>query len=260
MANKNYNGNDRPYGSDDEWEGQQGGGSGYGHGNPGYGNGAYNSSTDRNYSPNSNRQDWGRGRVDSGMGNGEDYSFNDRRFGQSASEGRFGSDTNRYRPGGQGGYGQQSGYNQQGGYGDQHGGGRNDRNDRSWWDRTKNELSSLFGGDDNDRSRGESRIEGGHRGRGPKDYQRSEDRIREDVCDRLADDDYVDASDIQVQVTGNEVVLSGHVRSREQKRRAEDVVERVSGVRHVENRIRVEVQPASNDRNTRPQDDRNQPW
>ncbi|RYZ23317.1 MAG: BON domain-containing protein [Chitinophagaceae bacterium] len=80
---------------------------------------------------------------------------------------------------------------------------------------------------------------GGHRGRGPRDYRRSEDRIREDVCDRLTDDDWLDASHVAVQVQGNEVILSGTVNSREEKRRAEDVVESISGVQHVENRIRV---------------------
>jgi osmotically-inducible protein OsmY len=33
-----------------------------------------------------------------------------------------------------------------------------------------------------------------NRGRGPKNYQRSEERIREDVCDRLSDDYLIDAS------------------------------------------------------------------
>jgi len=55
----------------------------------------------------------------------------------------------------------------------------------------------------------------------------------------LADDDYVDASNINVQIQNDEVVLSGTVNSREEKRRAEDVVESISGVRNVENRIRV---------------------
>ncbi|TCJ14448.1 BON domain-containing protein [Flaviaesturariibacter flavus] len=83
---------------------------------------------------------------------------------------------------------------------------------------------------------------GGFRGRGPRDYHRSEERIREDVCDRLTDDDWLDASHVQVQVQGNEVILSGEVNSREEKRRAEDVVESISGVQHVENRIRVNHQ------------------
>ena len=35
------------------------------------------------------------------------------------------------------------------------------------------------------------------------------------------------------------VILKGHVDTREAKRRAEDLVESISGVRHVENRLRV---------------------
>ena len=82
---------------------------------------------------------------------------------------------------------------------------------------------------------------GQHRGRGPKGYSRSDERVREDVSDRLADDDMVDASDIEVQVSQGEVTLSGHVDSREAKRRAEDCAESVSGVRHVQNNLRVKT-------------------
>lgn len=84
-----------------------------------------------------------------------------------------------------------------------------------------------------------------HRGKGPKDYQRSEDRIREDVCDRLTDDSALDATNINVQIQGNEVVLTGTVNSRDQKRRAEDVVESISGVRNVENRLKVSSEESS---------------
>ena len=76
-------------------------------------------------------------------------------------------------------------------------------------------------------------------GRGPKDYQRSDERIREEISDRLTDDHRVDATEISVQVSGGQVTLSGSVMDREQKRQAEDVVERVSGVREVTNNIRV---------------------
>jgi osmotically-inducible protein OsmY len=78
-----------------------------------------------------------------------------------------------------------------------------------------------------------------HRGKGPKNYQRSEERIREDVCDRLSDDHSVDASDIDIKVSGSEVILSGTVESREAKRRAEDIVESISGVTNVQNQLRV---------------------
>ncbi len=113
--------------------------------------------------------------------------------------------------------------------------------DRGWWDRTKDEVSSWFGDDDAERrrNRDDRQSMGEHRGKGPKDYQRSEERIREDVCDRLSDDDRVDASHIQVQVQKNEVILTGNVSNRDEKRRAEDLVDSISGVRNVENRIRV---------------------
>ena len=78
-----------------------------------------------------------------------------------------------------------------------------------------------------------------HRGKGPKGYTRSDDRIREDVNDRLSDDDMLDASDITVTVSGGEVTLEGRVDSRQAKRAAEDCAETCSGVKHVQNNLRV---------------------
>lgn len=76
-------------------------------------------------------------------------------------------------------------------------------------------------------------------GRGPKGYQRSDTRILEDVCDRLTYSE-VDAGDIEVHVSNGEVTLSGTVRDRWDKRRAEDIAEEVPGVRDVHNNIRVD--------------------
>lgn len=81
---------------------------------------------------------------------------------------------------------------------------------------------------------------GPHRGRGPKGYKRSDERIHEDVCERLTEDRFIDASNIEVEVKGGEVTLSGTVASRGLKRRAEDLVEMASGVSHVQNNLRVE--------------------
>ncbi len=78
-----------------------------------------------------------------------------------------------------------------------------------------------------------------HAGKGPKGYVRSDERIREDVCDRLSDDDEVDASEITVTVTGGEVRLEGTVTDRYSKHRAEDLAEAVSGVRDVTNNLRA---------------------
>jgi len=81
--------------------------------------------------------------------------------------------------------------------------------------------------------------EGQHRGKGPRGYQRADDRIRDDINDRLADDSFLDATEIEVIVLNGEVTLSGEVDNRADKRRAEDLCEGVSGVRNVENRLRV---------------------
>ncbi|MEZ0171477.1 CBS domain-containing protein [Microvirga sp. TS319] len=87
-------------------------------------------------------------------------------------------------------------------------------------------------------SRGEVRRED-HRGRGPRNYQRSDDRIREDVNERLSDDARLDASEIEVTVQNREVTLTGTVRDRNEKRWAEDIAESVSGVTHVQNNLRA---------------------
>jgi osmotically-inducible protein OsmY len=78
-----------------------------------------------------------------------------------------------------------------------------------------------------------------HRGRGPKGYTRSDNRIREDVCDHLTDDPHIDASEIDVRVAHGEVTLSGTVTDRPAKRHAEELAERIGGVRHVQNNLRV---------------------
>lgn len=77
------------------------------------------------------------------------------------------------------------------------------------------------------------------RGRGPKNYTRPDERIYEDVCDRLTEDAVVDASDITVRVERGEVTLSGTVPSRDQKWRAEDCADQVAGVRDVVNLLRT---------------------
>lgn len=76
-------------------------------------------------------------------------------------------------------------------------------------------------------------------GRGPRGYQRSDERIREDVCDLLLEADHIDASDVTVHVSGGEVTLEGSVPSRSMKRAAEDLVDAVSGVVNVSNQLRV---------------------
>jgi osmotically-inducible protein OsmY len=123
------------------------------------------------------------------------------------------------------------------------------RERRSWADKAGDEVKSWFGDANAERRRDwDAAAEGRgehhhHRGRGPKGYTRSDERIREDVSDRLTDDPIVDASEIELTVSGGEVTLNGAVHSKTAKRRAEDVADSVTGVGHVQNNLRVSHMP-----------------
>jgi osmotically-inducible protein OsmY len=117
-------------------------------------------------------------------------------------------------------------------------GERDWRNREADWNTRYSSSTSPMGR--NPWSADEGRLEFGDQrwGRGPKGYQRSDSRIHEEVCDRLTYSN-VDAENIEVTVVSGEVTLSGSVRDRWDKRRAEDLVEEVAGVREVHNSIRV---------------------
>jgi hypothetical protein len=80
---------------------------------------------------------------------------------------------------------------------------------------------------------------GEYRGVGPRGFQRADDHIEAEICERMTDHPQLDARDIDVEVTGGEVRLGGSVSSRFAKRLAEDIADSVSGVREVHNELRV---------------------
>ena len=75
--------------------------------------------------------------------------------------------------------------------------------------------------------------------RGPKGYKRSDERIREDVCDRLSHHWDLDATEIEVSVSDGEVTLTGSIADRDQKFRAENIADSVGGVKDIHNQLRV---------------------
>lgn len=194
--------------------------------------------------------DYGQGGLGYETGGGYGQGYSDRQgYGRGSRESGYGDyDRSRFDTGYNQGYGGGFGQNAGGRFGAGHYGDadrdRYDRErDRNWLNRAGDEMSSWFGDEDAERRRQMDRMRGGHYGRGPQGYSRSDDRIREDVNDRLTDDWRLDASSIEVKVDKAEVTLSGTVDNREDKRRAEDLVENCSGVKHVQNNLRV--QPAS---------------
>jgi osmotically-inducible protein OsmY len=204
-------------------------GRGYGSGGfkPGYRGGdddwgQYGSSDgDRFYGAYRQGADWGRayGGGDYSGGRGSDWNYDSRT--------RDYGGWDRRTPGKV--FGRSS-------YGRNYGGG-----ERGFWDRASDEVSSWFGDDQAEQRR---RMDH-YRGRGPKGYTRSDDRIREDVSDRLTEDPHIDASDVEVSVNSGGVTLTGAVISRFAKRHAEDIAESVSGVRHVQNNIRISERTGS---------------
>jgi osmotically-inducible protein OsmY len=78
-----------------------------------------------------------------------------------------------------------------------------------------------------------------HAGRGPRRYRRTDERIAEDVNERLMLDPDVDATDIEVLVADGRVILTGTVDDRRTKRLAEIDAEEVWGVTDVDNQLHV---------------------
>ena len=85
------------------------------------------------------------------------------------------------------------------------------------------------------------------RGRGPRGYARSDERVREEVCECLTDDPDLDASGIEVRVLEGKVMLDGVLPQRWLKHHAENLASQCRGVREVENNIRVVKQDRTGD-------------
>jgi BON domain len=93
----------------------------------------------------------------------------------------------------------------------------------------------------------ERRLRGQFAGRGPKGYLRSDERILEDIHDRLREHGEIDASNVTVRVVDREVTLEGTVEDRPTKRLAEDVAASVRGVVDVHNRLKIAPRDATID-------------
>lgn len=83
-------------------------------------------------------------------------------------------------------------------------------------------------------------VPGPYVGSGPKGFQRSSDKLQEQVSERLENDGRICASEIEVEVAGGEITLNGKVPSRDQKRMAEECAESVWGVKDVHNRLTID--------------------
>jgi hypothetical protein len=83
------------------------------------------------------------------------------------------------------------------------------------------------------------RSDDGYAGARPASDHRSEESLREEIFEQLIHHPDVHPADIDVQVEGGEVTLQGTVEDRNMRWLVEDLVESVSGVSLVHNRLRV---------------------
>ena len=81
---------------------------------------------------------------------------------------------------------------------------------------------------------------GPYAGRAPMGYARSDERIREDICDELTRRPDIDPGRLTVSVANGEVTLEGAVEDLESRRLADEIATRCIGVRQVHNALRVE--------------------
>lgn len=92
----------------------------------------------------------------------------------------------------------------------------------SFWDKLKGGVAELL-----------------HAGKTPKNADRPDARVLEDVSDALTYRGDLDATDIEVDVHAGEVTLTGTVTDRRSKRIAEEVCEGIVGVHDVHNRLTI---------------------
>ncbi len=232
--NRNRYGNDRNGRQQDQYDNDQ------------YSNDRYNDPNQfsdyqqRNQAWDQDENHWRTGQVGNRYNRQNDNNRNERRlqsmgslgsdFGRSDYSENFRNDQRNQDSYGNNGY-RNSAY------------GNNHDYRRNWWNKTKDEVSGWFG-DENAQQRREQDQAGEHRGKGPKGYVRTDERIKEDIHERLTEDATIDASEIEVDVRSGEVFLKGTVRTRQEKRKAEDIIENVSGVKDIENHIKLQQENA----------------
>lgn len=128
-------------------------------------------------------------------------------------------------------YGGGRGFGEESGLGPGRAAPPTDDGERDWRRAMRGQDTSGYGGQ-------YAGLVAGCRGQGPKGYVRRDERIHEDVCERLSRDEELDSRDIDVRVEAGVVTLEGTVTARWARRHAEDLA-MVSGVREVRNNLRV---------------------
>lgn len=215
---------------------------------------------------------YGRGSSGQGYRSNNDYGFNRGDYSSGRQQGRFGSQYGSQNYGSQNYGSQYSGGQNYGEPGSSYGsygrgfgsedygmpsssmfsqrGGSTGGNEYGPYGRSPYESSgygsssygtgSGFGSGDYSQGSDMGQNRGRHWGKGPKNFSRSDERIQEEVCERLMRQGQYDLSNVTIEVKNGEVTLDGHVDERRAKYAIEDAAESVIGVKDVNNNLRVQ--------------------
>lgn len=110
--------------------------------------------------------------------------------------------------------------------------------DERLYSRSADPGQSSYGGFMNEDPRYQVQQEQRRRRVMPKGYLRSDERLREDVCERLSHSG-LDVGEVSVTVAEGKVTLEGTVSDRASKHAIENCVDDCLGVQDIDNRIRV---------------------
>jgi hypothetical protein len=163
------------------------------------------------------RGEYGR-RAESGYGGMREGYGEGRQDEVWSGEGRFGEGRMVQGQYGQGQYGQ-------GRYGEE--GRRDERYREREWESGRGRRGGLL-----------ARLFG----RGPKGYKRSDERIKEDICEQLWRSESIDSSEVTIAVKEGEVILSGTVPERWMRHEIENIADDSMGVQNIDNNIRIQRQ------------------
>lgn len=83
------------------------------------------------------------------------------------------------------------------------------------------------------------------RPQGPKGYRRSDERIREQICESLAYSHGIDIRNVTVDVRDGVVLLTGTVENRADKFEIEEIADNTFGVTDIDNRLKLDRRPTA---------------
>lgn len=164
-------------------------------------------------------------------------SSHQRDFARDEARGGYANDSY-----GQGNYQQGGYYRQRGQYGQsQYGHDQGGSYGQGGYGASQGRFGQGF---DSWNGQGQGQYGSGRKPKGPKNFTRSDERLREEVCERLMATGRFDVSEVSVEVKDGEVTLEGTVESRQAKYAIESAADSVYGVKDVTNRIKIDAEGA----------------